>query len=90
MYYHTYFIKTGTSTKSTKNLRHSDSGARRIVTRIVRKTTTVTRGEENTDCEDSEKFHPKLIEKVFFETIQIITFDLDITVKLRILEVRRF
>ena len=40
-------MKLGSSIESTKTSRRGENGARRIVTRIVRKTTTLTRGEED-------------------------------------------
>lgn len=41
----------GSSLESTKTSRKSDDGTRRITTRILRKVTTMTRGEEKKDAE---------------------------------------
>ncbi|KZC14108.1 Dystonin [Dufourea novaeangliae] len=45
----------GSSIESTKTSRHGENGTKRIVTRIVRKTTTLTRGEERCVAEDLTK-----------------------------------
>lgn len=42
----------GSSIESTKTSRRGENGTRRIVTRIVKKTTTLTRGEEKSVAED--------------------------------------
>ncbi|KAL3287979.1 hypothetical protein HHI36_002432 [Cryptolaemus montrouzieri] len=42
----------GSSIESTKTSRRNEDGTRRITTRIVRKVTTLTRGEENSNLED--------------------------------------
>lgn len=41
----------GSSLESTKTSRKNDEGTRRITTRILRKVTTVTKGEEKRDAE---------------------------------------
>lgn len=45
-------LKIGSSIESTKTSKSGENGTRRIVTRIVRKTTTLTRGEEKSVAED--------------------------------------
>ncbi|XP_076765746.1 dystonin-like protein short stop isoform X9 [Xylocopa sonorina] len=45
----------GSSIESTKTSRRGENGTKRIVTRIVRKTTTLTRGEERCVAEDLTK-----------------------------------
>lgn len=45
----------GSSIESTKTTRKNEDGSRRITTRIVRKVTTLTRGEENSYPEDLTK-----------------------------------
>ncbi|XP_074102800.1 dystonin-like protein short stop isoform X19 [Cotesia typhae] len=42
----------GSSIESTKTSKRGENGARRIVTRIIRKTTTLTRGEEKSTTEN--------------------------------------
>lgn len=42
----------GSSIESTKTSRRAEDGTRRITTRIVRKVTTLTRGEEKSTAED--------------------------------------
>lgn len=48
-------ILEGSSIESTKTSRRGENGTKRIVTRIVRKTTTLTRGEERCVAEDLTK-----------------------------------
>ncbi|XP_066600570.1 uncharacterized protein [Prorops nasuta] len=45
----------GSSIESTKTSRRGENGTKRIVTRIVRKTTTLTRGEEKSVPQDLTK-----------------------------------
>lgn len=45
----------GSSIESTKTSRRNEDGTRRITTRIVRKVTTLTRGEEKSVTEDLTK-----------------------------------
>ncbi|XP_046739124.1 microtubule-actin cross-linking factor 1 isoform X47 [Diprion similis] len=52
----------GSSIESTKTSKRGENGTRRIVTRIVRKTTTLTRGEEKSVAEDlTRRAQPKAL-----------------------------
>ncbi|XP_072756473.1 microtubule-actin cross-linking factor 1 isoform X20 [Anoplolepis gracilipes] len=54
----------GSSIESTKTSRRGENGTKRIVTRIVRKTTTLTRGEERSVAEDLTKHaQPKYLKE---------------------------
>lgn len=53
----------GSSIESTKTSRRGENGTKRIVTRIVRKTTTLTRGEERSVAEDlTKRAHQKYLQ----------------------------
>ncbi|XP_018398747.1 PREDICTED: plectin-like [Cyphomyrmex costatus] len=62
----------GSSIESTKTSRRGENGTKRIVTRIVRKTTTLTRGEERSASEDlTKRAHPRYLQDASSATMTV-------------------
>lgn len=66
--------RIGSSIESTKTSRCGENGTKRIVTRIVRKTTTLTRGEEQRNAEDlTKRAQPRYLQDINTSTTTAIT-----------------
>ncbi|XP_011313476.1 uncharacterized protein, partial [Fopius arisanus] len=60
----------GSSIESTKTSKRGENGTRRIVTRIIRKTTTLTRGEEKSVAEDlTNRAHVKSLQSAQYSKV---------------------
>ncbi|XP_063975577.1 dystonin isoform X37 [Diachasmimorpha longicaudata] len=60
----------GSSIESTKTSKRGENGTRRIVTRIIRKTTTLTRGEEKSVAEDlTNRGHVKSLQSAQYSKV---------------------
>jgi hypothetical protein len=67
-----YILRTGSSIESTKTLRRRENGTRRVVTRIIRKTTTLTHGEEDQGSEDMvECLQQKPLEETCYNSVNL-------------------